>query len=756
MIEQLQFKISSELKNIIGKELITDDFIAIFELVKNSYDANAKRVDIIFRCIKNGNEPGQILITDDGDGMSRADLEDRWLVVGHSWKKEQEKELEKKDFRDKVGERRIFAGAKGIGRFSCDRLGRLLRLYTKKEDEPFIHSLEMDWSKFEEDPSKEFQEIDVYYEKHNKIGIEVHQGDFKKGTILEISSLRSGWDWDRLIKLKRHLQRLINPTQVSEEQEFKIYLTAEDFVEEDTKYEEDHSKVNGIIRNFLFEKLGIRTTLINCTIDEKGEEIFTELIDKGKFIFKIKEKNVFPSLQNIRITLFYLNPTAKATFTRTMGIQPVRYGSVFFYKNGIKINPLGDEGDDWLGLDRRKTQGTRRFLGNRDVMGRIEVSGSQPYFREVSSRDGGVIKTPEIGLLKDLFKEKALRRLERYVVEGINWDSERKPKDPEEIKADSLKIINRLVGQVDDEKKEVSFNKNLLQLYEEKQIEKTPELIKNIAALRDYVKSKEERDYIDKQIRAVRSAFRTLQTKKKELEEELKLAESQNVFLRSITDEEKEDIIGLQHHIKIAAGIIEGHLLGLKDKIQNLKSTPKEYLIGIIDNVLQQTHVISTIVLYVTRASFDVMTDTIEKDLVQFIKQYVENVYSEYYEDDLKFRRISVKMEEPFMFLCKFSPLDIMVIVDNLINNSIKAMATLIEIKIRKASENSIEVRIKDNGKVIQAKDISKIFEFGYSTTGGSGIGLYHVKKIVNKNNWSISVNKDLREGAEFILRVVR
>jgi DNA mismatch repair ATPase MutL len=70
----LQFRISSELKNIIGKDLITDDFIAVFELVKNSFDAYAKKVTIRF-------EEDKISIQDDGKGMTLEDLKTKWLFV---------------------------------------------------------------------------------------------------------------------------------------------------------------------------------------------------------------------------------------------------------------------------------------------------------------------------------------------------------------------------------------------------------------------------------------------------------------------------------------------------------------------------------------------------------------------------------------------------------------------------------------------------------------------------------------------------
>jgi len=245
----LKFRVSSELKNIIGKELITDDFIAVFELVKNSYDANAKKVELVFKYVKNREDAGraEIFVIDDGDGMSYSDLRSKWLLVGYSEKSELEKKLESRDFRDKIAERRIFAGAKGIGRFSCDRLGSKLRLYTKKSHEPVIHQLEMDWGKFEGDPNTQFQEIDVVYSTPESLDSKVPVTDFEKGTILEIYSLRSEWNRSKLLTLKRHLQRLINPAQISQKQEFRIYLNAEEYLEKDEEQEEDYDKVNGLV-----------------------------------------------------------------------------------------------------------------------------------------------------------------------------------------------------------------------------------------------------------------------------------------------------------------------------------------------------------------------------------------------------------------------------------------------------------------------------------------------------------------------------
>jgi signal transduction histidine kinase len=761
MPKQLAFTISSQLKTIIGRELITDDFIAIFELVKNSYDANAKKVEIIFKQVKHKRDirEAKIFVVDDGDGMSYDDLETKWLLVGYSEKRDLEEKLESKDFRDKIAQRRIFAGAKGIGRFSCDKLGSRLELYTKKENEGIIHVLHMDWDKFEEDPKKEFRKIGVEYEAVKRLDIDARVDNFNKGTILEISSLRDGWDRKKLLKLKSHLQRLVNPAQVGETQGFAIYLKAEEFFEDDKKYghKGNHEIINGIIRNVLFEDLGIKTTTINCIV--AGNKISTELIDKGEFIYRVKEENVCQPLDNINIKLFYLNKSAKIAFHKRMGIHPVRYGSVFFYKNGIKINPYGNEGDDWLGLDRRKTQGTRRFLGNRDLMGRIEVSGYQPYFREVSSRDGGVVKTREFELLEGLFKEKALRRLEKYVIEGINWDSESRPKTPEEIKSDSFEIVSQLIGEVKDKGEKIEFNERLLDIYADKQIEKTPELIKNIETVKNLVESKEDRAYVDLQIKAVKSAFKNLQQKQKELGKEIELRERQSLFLEHVAGEDKKEILALQHQIGLSALLVKKHLKILRDKIISGEQISNKDLLEAIDNILLQTQIMSLIARapFVAKAKFELTEEEIDGDLALYIKQYIERVYVPFNEKELEEKRVTIRVDcaPNIEFKRVFEPFKFMVVIDNLIDNSMKANATHIDVKIDVSNGNAMELRIKDDGVGIRDEDLGRIFSFGFSTTGGSGIGLYHVKKIVEEYG-SITVNNHLNKGVEFIIKVMK
>ena len=132
-MENLHFKTNVQIKSIIGKDLINDDSIAILELVKNAFDADAKRVDISFLNLKCNDDldndsfsdqTSRIIIRDDGIGMNLNDIKEKWLNIAYSEKKARTRQFN-----------RMMAGAKGVGRFSCDRLGRFLRLYAKKSEE---------------------------------------------------------------------------------------------------------------------------------------------------------------------------------------------------------------------------------------------------------------------------------------------------------------------------------------------------------------------------------------------------------------------------------------------------------------------------------------------------------------------------------------------------------------------------------------------------------------------------------------------
>jgi len=194
-----KFRVSSYLKDIIGKDLVTNEFVAIFELVKNSFDAGASRIDIEFDV-----ESDKIIISDDGSGMNESDIRDKWLFVAYS-----DKSLINPDtYRDKIKSTRQLAGSKGIGRFACDTLGERLTLYTSRANETVIHKLDVNWQNFEKNSSNEFQSINVNLSTVNKFPNLLNSRDLDShGTILIINNLRQKWDEKSIFSLRRDLAK---------------------------------------------------------------------------------------------------------------------------------------------------------------------------------------------------------------------------------------------------------------------------------------------------------------------------------------------------------------------------------------------------------------------------------------------------------------------------------------------------------------------------------------------------------------------
>ena len=767
MTNSENFKISAALKDLIGKELITDEFVAVFELVKNSFDANATKVEIIFE--KNYEaDNARIIIKDNGKGMNDSDLKEKWLFVAYSAKKLGK---EHEDYRDKIKTQRIFAGAKGVGRFSCDRLGRFLNLITiKDEPKKKIENLIVNWEDFENVDEEEFINIGV---THNVL--EEIEYDIKQGTILEISGLRDTWDRERILKLKKSLSKLINPNQGNDSQNFKIDIVAKEEIALDKlpnkkgEKKNDFEVVNGSVRNSIFETLEIKTSNILVQISPKGEFIETTLQDRGDMIYYIKEKNPYKNLNNISVYLFQLNRIAKLNFTKIMGVEPVKYGSVFMYKNSFRVYPYGEEGEDLLLIDRRKAQGYNRFLGNRDIIGRIEINGEQSNLKETTSRDGGLVKTETYNNLVEFFYDYVLKRLEHYVVNIIQWGDERVNKETGEITPElwardvKIQILELITGFINsDDIIDIQYDKDFLKIISKKQDHSIDKIIKNISRIATKSGNPEmvkEAKKIEKAVKETRADAEKATAKateeedlRKDAQEKLEYIISQKNFLQNEISDDTKNLESILHHIGLTTNLIKSDIENLVKAVNN--DAPKAEVINIVKRLSRQNEKITSFSKYFKKVNFNIHSNNLDTDIVLFSNEYLENVYR--LREDLKINRelldIKISIPDNFEFKTKFNPIDIIIVFDNLISNSLKHGATSIIITWTKIN-GIIQMSFLDNGQGINDNIVSNIFDFGFTTSRrGSGIGLYHVKEIVEKLNGNIEVNNKINKGVEFII----
>lgn len=818
------------IKNIIGKELINDDNVAVMELVKNSYDAGAKTVHVEFRNLKNENINNELFIVDDGNGMSKEDILQKWLNLAYSIKRVQNTQ-----------NNRLQAGNKGIGRFSCDRLGKNLDIYTKKDQK--IYHLKINWEDFEnhEDYSVEINQIPMKLREISldEVFQETSYNLVSKGTIIKISNLRDKWiefnnqslfnevlNYQKFISLKSSLEKLINKSQV-ESYNFKIFLKVADI--NDIKETSYNKKINGEIENKFFEKLDFDTTYIHSAISDDGKYIITKLKDRDNTIFKTIEKNIeFPDLKSVKIILMYLNPYGKVYFEKQMGVRGVEFGSVYLFINGFRIPPYGDADNDSFGLEGRKGQGQRRYLGGRDIVGRIEIEDRNEQYSIISSREGVVqnesflqlihksTKSTKSQIKNNGFFYKTLKRLEKYVVEGLKWDSVPKYMTEAKIKEQiNSKIWNKNEIYVIDRSEkltnisknifqimnidfndivDLSINENILKyLVEEnplntqknltqflKEFAKVPNhatdektrlfikkifkktgdkvlldkvsfiLNKKLDEINILIDKNESYSQLDRKIKILESEHEDLKKELASVKFQKEKVEQEVTFLKSVTSKDVKELVAFQHHIGLYATTAKNFTLDSIDLLIAELDLNKDTLKK-LQKVILELDKIKMISKYVTRENFLDAAKKVKANIVEFIFNYIKSIYEITTNKELK---IEVNTNN-VVHICKFEPIKISIIIDNLLSNSKKEQINAKHVKITFYKEdNDLLIEYIDDGKGLNSSIINEnsIFEMGFTTTTGSGLGLYHIKELLKEMKSDISVERQ-NQGIKFLIR---
>lgn len=752
MKDNLQFRVSAELKNILGRDLITSPDIAILELVKNSYDAHASKVEITF-------DDDYLSIADNGKGMSKEDLIDKWLFVAYSAKSDGS---EDQNYRDKF--KRHYAGAKGIGRLSCDRLAKNLTLTTRSAEENKTEVLHVDWSRFESRKQTEFDTIDIPSETFDSIP--VFPLSSPTGTILEFMELHLCWTREDIKRLRKSLEKMINPFSGTDD-DFQIEIIAPKMKEEDAKAESQYEVVNGVIKNSIADVLKLKTTEIESHIHDGI--IHTSLTDRGIVMYEIEELNHdFSLLTSASISLFFLNRSAKYNFTARMGIEPVNYGNVFLFRNGFRILPFGEYNDDSWGLNQRQQQGYNRRIGTRDLFGRVDIETDNPdLIKEVSSRDGGLIKTAASQQLMDYFSL-IHKRLERYVV-GVLWGEAFLRKDYFVNQASALNARKLLEGDKDSDSAKHLFENigskvDFLQLIKSLVNDKSINVVKYNEELANIVSNPSETEVLQAQMlddvrklaektndelllgkvqeferhldelrrQKEDAERREAEAKGKAAEEKMKRERAEherdvqaqkNRYLTAMRNTSR-DVEDLLHVVLISST----NSLSLMDtaKIQ-LADKDLDGLRISLDKFYYHISKINKLSKLITKADLSLLSESKNIDIQGFVREYLSN-----FTDSFKIQ-YHTDMVEPLEK--KISVLDLSIILDNLISNSKKANATELRLDFAQ-NRRAYIVDFTDNGDGVDLDLFTpqSIFEEGITNRrGGSGIGLSTIKDRMNK-----------------------
>ncbi|WHN64518.1 ATP-binding protein [Cysteiniphilum sp. QT6929] len=800
---KLNFKANAGIKDIVGRGLIYDDNVAIIELVKNSKDAKSSQSTIRFVNETEQTPESSIMIADDGKGMTIDDIKDKWLNIAYSEKKG--KRLDAKT---------AYAGNKGVGRFSCDRLGSQLTLYTKSLKGNYL-KLFIDWTWFEgKDKDDEISSIDLQCEVLSETQFKkeikpLYEAPFAQGTILKITHLRSQWEKRKLKTLIAELEKF----SPSLNDDFDVYLyTNTDYKITDSEKKNDKSdwwkNLNGKINNNILNTLSFKTTYIHSKIDDKGESIVTTLYYQQEKIYWYTLKNPYKHLKNIEVEIHFLDTISKGFFKRRYGLIAGDYGSVFLFHNGFRVSPYGNYKNDWLGLDYWKSQGHGRRLGTRDVIGKITIDDNEEQFAIMTNREGLIKnnafweliaydKENQVSLINGKesygFVPVIVRQLENFVIKGLNWgkivdrlypdnekvitgnvidDPERYELEP--LSTEKLREACERILTSDWDVQEFDINTNLVQkLSNEKlgdvqsQILKTLEVVEkkdpldwssvDKGAIKKTIQEQQEQKELAEQEWEYEAEKRALaEDKKVQAEQKVEEKVKQNLFLRSMVSDDLTNIVSLHHHIGIAASTIDNYISSLVGKIQAGQVISNEKLLGVLGKINQQVKKITTTTNFATKANFNLTGSIINEDLCAYIEEYLLNVCSgliKVYRQSNKAIKFNFINSGNKVFITKFKPLELSIILDNLINNSRKAEATKIALEVIDISDKKLLMGYSDNGVGIPKANKPSIFDLGYTTTEGSGLGLSQVKELLQKSDNDIYLKNTDDDKAEFIIR---
>jgi signal transduction histidine kinase len=386
-----KFRPRARLLNILGHELITDEVIAIIELVKNSYDADATRVTITLDNItkKSG---GKIEVRDDGHGMTLETIETSWMEPARDNKS------------DKKGKRprtikfnRLPLGEKGVGRFSVDKLGLKLELIsrfckfdkiTKKvsylSDEESV--LVIEGNKFTKDTY--LDEIECAWKTRKP---EEFQGE-DHGLLLRITNLRNPWSDELIEKMRFGVARLSSP--FSEAQDFEIIINSNEFPELSAKVENPLLKIAPWILDATFDENGIMYYKMQS--NEKTRDGKEDLrIGSDRFLIKDVKKGELrkPICGPFKMKLYAFERERKLQKKYHMDKEKIELlnniSGVSIYRDNFRIFPYGESGNDWLTFDKRRIQNPGKILGNDRVIGYVEISQiTNPYLKDKTNREG--------------------------------------------------------------------------------------------------------------------------------------------------------------------------------------------------------------------------------------------------------------------------------------------------------------------------------------------------------------------------------
>lgn len=430
IFKEKQFRPKAHILTLLGEELIKNPVMAIYELVKNSYDADAKKVDVIFRDIEDI-ENAAIIILDNGIGMTEDIVENVWLEPGTDFRKPINSDTGIRQIIKSPLFSRVPMGEKGVGRFAVHKLASKILLITRplfflKDEETneilgtqvadYEIQLFINWKEFIQ--SKYLSDVPIKW----KIKKDVNSFRFKEssGTYIHLSGLKETWTRGMARQLKGQILTMLSPKV--DENKFRINLSFSN------KWLVDYPSIDKIIEdapynitayldskfNLDFEyyfKLGINQDIGDRVIKDnpkfnrniKGDirKLYEEYLNSKEYekhsideLLEEFDKEEFSlSFGGLLFEFFSFDLDSISMKDYTYDQKATKdilgaFAGIKVFKNDLRVYDYGEPGNDWLGLDLKRVNNKDWFSNNQNIGYVFLNSESSGGLIEKTNREG--------------------------------------------------------------------------------------------------------------------------------------------------------------------------------------------------------------------------------------------------------------------------------------------------------------------------------------------------------------------------------
>ncbi len=729
----------ARLLTMIGDQLIKNEKVALMELIKNSYDADANWVQIRFKnftidkdentLIKNENSC--IEIEDDGSGMTFDTIKNVWLNPATP-----NKFIQKQGGGNLTKKKRIIQGEKGIGRFAVYKLGTTIEVVTKsviKSEKEIL--LINDLSEFDDEllnddkkqeTPKYLDQIEYLYEKRDKPIDFVSKSILIKGkldmrepngTIIRVTNIRGEWDFEKIESILSDIAKLNNPVTTKKSDSFvcEILVNGESQFIDDKDYTEDlkilQSKAPIKITDGKYDgKNTIKYKLNGSEIELSLERLLAITEFRNRFAASDRKcMKRLPECGAFTFQFHVYDRTGKAPLKYKLlpdEKKIIRDNRIYLYRDGIRVLPYGDVIDDWLEIDMNRGTGRAGdYLSNDQTVGFINISAkNNPDLKDKTNREGLL----EIGNAYQDFKA---------TIQGI-------------------------LGILLNEYKKYRFSvdaKNKIALVKESVTQNQFESFKQYLDERKDSKGAKVLDVI----------YKNYINEKKYLKDRAEISEDLAAVGIAVEAASHDLMMMMQRANTTLSSVIE--LTESKNYDPKVLNTNLKKLHGQITYIESQIEGIQPIFRSSKRQSKDLKITSVLTDVKRYYDGVIEENNINFVVEEVGGKNLIVNCTEAVLLQTFI----------NLLDNSVYWLKTVDktnkEIAIKLDKQKS-QVIFADNGPGIKLDDQPYIFEPFFSTKGmqGRGLGLYIATQLLGRYDFEISYISDKKKqilvGANFLI----